>query len=180
MDRRTSLAALGALATHALFPRVLEAWHQTPAVPLDGWRPRTLTPDQGAILAAIADTILPDTDTPGAVAAGVHVFVDLVLAECVPAAEREVFGAGLAAVDAACRADHGRGIAEAAPEARTALLTRLDAAADPFVRTAKGLVVLGYGSSKIGATQALAYDAVPGRYRGCVPLAPGQRAWATR
>ena len=134
---------LGALASHALFPRVLEAWSQTPTTPLATWQPRSLTSEQGAILATLADTILPDTDTPGATAAGVHVFVDLVLAECVPAAERQAFTEGLAAVDAACRAEHGRGVIEAGPAARAALLTRLEAASHPFLRTLKGLVVLG-------------------------------------
>jgi hypothetical protein len=179
MDRRTSLVALGALASHALFPRVLEAWSQTrPA--LASWVPRALSPADGASLAALADAILPDTDTPGATAAGVHVFVDLVLAECVPAAERQAFVDGLGAVEAACRAEHGRGVADVGPEARTALLVRLEGASHPFVRMLKGLVVLGYGTSQLGATQALAYDPVPGGYRGCVPLAPGQHTWAER
>jgi hypothetical protein len=59
------------------------------------------------------------------------------------------------------------------------MLVRLEADT-PFVKTLKELVVLGYATSKIGATQALAYDHVPGRYRGCVPLTAGQRTWATR
>ena len=41
------------------------------------------------------------------------------------------------------------------------------------------LTVLGYFTSEVGATQALAYEAVPGGYRGCVDLKPGQKAWAT-
>jgi len=179
MDRRTSLVALGALASHALFPRVLEAWSQTPPA-LATWRPRVLSPAEGASLAALADAILPDTDTPGATAAGVHVFIDLVLAECVAAAERQAFVAGLATVETACRAEHRRGVTDVDAAARTALLVRLEGASDPFVKTLKGLVVLGYGTSRIGATQALAYDPVPGGYRGCVPLAPGQRTWAER
>ena len=42
------------------------------------------------------------------------------------------------------------------------------------------LTLLGYFTSEIGATQAMAYEAVPGGYRGCVDLKPGQKAWATR
>jgi gluconate 2-dehydrogenase gamma chain len=179
MNRRTSLAALGTLASSALFPRVLEAWSQTPTPALADWRPRALTPEQGAMVAALADAILPETDTPSATAAGVHVFVDLAVAECLTADARQAFIAGLAELDRLARADHGGAILALAPDARTAMLVRLEPD-HAFVKTFKALVVLGYGTSKVGATQALAYDHVPGRYRGCVPLAPGQRTWATR
>ncbi len=47
-----------------------------------------------------------------------------------------------------------------------------------FFYTIKDLTVLGYFTSEPGATQALEYVAVPGRYEGCVDLKPGQKAWA--
>jgi hypothetical protein len=179
MDRRTSFTAIGTLASSALFPRVLEAWAQTPTPALADWRPRAFTPEQGAMVAALADAILPPTDTPGATAAGVHVFVDLVVADCLNGADRQAFVTGLADLDRVARTSHGGAIAALAPDARTAMLAAIEAGT-PFVKTLKELVVLGYATSKIGATQALAYDHVPGRYRGCVPLAAGQRTWATR
>jgi hypothetical protein len=178
MDRRTSLLALGALGAHALFPRVLDAWAQAQAA--GSWQPRTLSPAAGAQVAALADAIIPDTDTPGARAAGVHVFIDLLLAECVPADERKAFVDGLAALDASCRQAHGASLEAVTAAQRTALLQRAETEKNPFVQTLKSLTVLGYGSSRIGASQALAWDAVPGRYRGCVDLAPGQRTWVQR
>ncbi|GAB2597782.1 gluconate 2-dehydrogenase subunit 3 family protein [Spirosoma areae] len=48
----------------------------------------------------------------------------------------------------------------------------------PFYTILKDLTLTGYFTSEIGATQALEYVAVPGRYDGCVPLKPGQKAWA--
>jgi hypothetical protein len=182
MDRRTSLLALGALGAHALFPRVLDAWAgiQAAQAATGAWQPRTLSPAAGAQVAALADAIIPDTDTPGARAAGVHVFIDLLLAECVTADERQAFADGLAAFEASCRQAHGAGIEAVTAAQRTALLQRAEAEKNPFVQTLKSLTVLGYGSSRIGASQALAWDAVPGRYRGCVDLAPGQRAWVQR
>ena len=51
---------------------------------------------------------------------------------------------------------------------------------NPSARMLKELTVLGYFSSEIGATQALAYDKVPGGYWGCLDLKPGQKGWATR
>ncbi len=48
----------------------------------------------------------------------------------------------------------------------------------PFFSILKDLTLTGYFTSEIGCTQALEYVAVPGRYDGCVPLKPGQKAWA--
>gem|GEM_PF-16282 len=50
--------------------------------------------------------------------------------------------------------------------------------ATPFFTMMKDLTLTGYFTSEIGCTQALEYVAVPGRYEGCVPLKPGQKAWA--
>lgn len=43
----------------------------------------------------------------------------------------------------------------------------------------KQLTLLGYFTSEIGATQALRYVAIPGKYEGCIPYTKGERAWAT-
>ena len=103
MNRRQSLLCLSALATHALFPQVLERFALVAtamgAAP-DDWRPELVTPAQGALLAEIAEAILPETETPGAKAARVHVFIDLALARCVAPAQQQ---AVLAAIDALAR-----------------------------------------------------------------------------
>jgi hypothetical protein len=43
----------------------------------------------------------------------------------------------------------------------------------------KQLTLTGYFTSKPGATQALRYIAVPGKYEGCIPYNKGDKAWAT-
>ena len=48
-----------------------------------------------------------------------------------------------------------------------------------YFRMIKELTLLGYFTSEIGATKALRYVAVPGRYDGSVPYKKGDRAWAT-
>ncbi|MDO1445328.1 gluconate 2-dehydrogenase subunit 3 family protein [Rhodocytophaga aerolata] len=49
----------------------------------------------------------------------------------------------------------------------------------PFFRTLKELTLLGYFTSEIGATQALDYKQVPGRYEPCIPYKEGQKAQAS-
>lgn len=172
MNRRQSLVALSALAGHALFPDVLARVGRALAAGPAAWTPALVTPAAGRVLAAAVDTILPDTDTPGARAAGVHVFVDLLAKHCRGEGDQRVFTAGLDALDR-------QGFATADRAAREALLTGLEAAKDPFFAWLKEATVLGYCSSEVGATQALAYAHVPGDYRGCEPLRPGQKGWAT-
>lgn len=48
----------------------------------------------------------------------------------------------------------------------------------PFFNLMKELTLFGYFSSEVGCKEALAYLPIPGRYEGCVPLEPGQKAWA--
>lgn len=53
------------------------------------------------------------------------------------------------------------------------------ATAPRFFAIARDLTLLGYFTSEIGATQALEYVYIPGRYDGCVDLKPGQRLYAS-
>jgi Gluconate 2-dehydrogenase subunit 3 len=181
MNRRQSLLALSAVSGHALFPEVLARFGQASSASADAfvWKPEVLSVAQGELLAELVETIIPATETPGAKAARVHVFVDLVLKHCRTTSEQAAFVKGLGAVASECRARHGAEFVAAPRASREELLQRLEAGEDPFVRTLKELTVLGYCTSEKGATQGLAYEAVPGDYRGCVDLKPGQKGWAT-
>ena len=181
MNRRQSLLALSAVSGHALFPEVLARFGRALAAPAETvpWRPELLSAAQGRLLEELVDTIIPATETPGARAARVHVFVDLVLKHCRNASEQAGFVKGLIALGEECRARYGTDFAATPTASREELLQRLEAAADPFVRSLKELTVLGYCTSEAGATKGLAYLAVPGEYRGCVDLTPGQKSWAT-
>ncbi len=142
------------------------------------------------LLEEIAETILPQTQTPGARAAGVGPFMIVMVTDTYTASEQETFTAGLAAIDGASRAEFGQRFVSAGSAQRTQLLERLDAeqfdhmrtrsSAEPvhFFRMMKQLTLLGYFTSEIGCTQAQRYLETPGRFEPCVPYAPGDRAWA--
>ena len=51
----------------------------------------------------------------------------------------------------------------------------------PFVLMIKELTLLGFFTSQIGATQVLQYEAVPGGFQACIPLAQAGngKQWAT-
>jgi hypothetical protein len=89
--------------------------------------PAGFTAADVALLEEIAETILPETSTPGARAAGTGPFVAMMVADVYDAEEQAIFHAGLLQLEAASVAMHGVGFIDATPEQRLALLERLDA-----------------------------------------------------
>jgi gluconate 2-dehydrogenase gamma chain len=90
------------------------------------WTPRTLTPEQRAMVVAIADTIIPETDTPGARAAQVDQFIDALLTDHFAAAEKERFLSGLTRLDARTRRAKQKGFIELTPADQTVIVSDLD------------------------------------------------------
>ena len=144
-----------------------------------------------ALLDEVAETIVPATDTPGAKAAKVGAFIALMVHDCYDERDRLIFADGLRQLDARCQTMHGTKFLAATPPQRTALLTVLDREAhdamatkrdeEPahYFRMLKELTLLGYFTSELGATQALRWVPVPGRYEPCIELQPNQRSWAS-
>jgi len=156
-----------------------------------------------AFLDEVAETILPETTTPGAKAAKTGAFMAFMVTSAYTESDREVFRGGMKQIDDACRSSHGAAFMSATPAQRLALLEVLDreqktameersnaprsrapaAASGPdvpahYFRMMKELALLGYFTSEIGYTRALRYLEAPGRYDPCAPLAPGDRSWA--
>jgi hypothetical protein len=139
-----------------------------------------------ATLAALCELIIPKTDTPGAIEAGVPAFVADMYAHWMVPAERSTVALGLAQLEQAARAAHGRAFAALGPAEQAALLapTRKSAAsyrpksfgfdgrvADPdapFFFKMRDLVTIGYFTSEAGIKAELAYVPVPGRWEGDV------------
>jgi hypothetical protein len=140
--------------------------------------PLAVNPGQEALLAEAADTILPTTDTPGAKAAGVEKFIVRVLRDCYRPETQNRFYEGLARLDAAGRTAHGRSFTELTPAEKHGVLLAATKSDKAFFLLLKQLTVAGYFTSEIGATKALAYLPIPGRFHGETPLQPGQKAWA--
>jgi hypothetical protein len=157
-----------------------------------------LEPHQAETVGVIAEMIIPETDTPGAGAAHIPEFADLMLAEWSSEDERTRFLAGLADLEARSHAAFGGDFIAGTEAQRTAILTTLDAEAQaalgaqpqtsgrargrspepPFFQQLKALTVFGYFTSEVGATRELHYEPVPGSFDGCTEgrvtrVAPG-------
>jgi hypothetical protein len=140
-----------------------------------------------ALLDEIADTILPDTKTPGAKAAGVGAFIALMVTDTYDPREQRLFVDGLATLESESRAQNGGGFMASSPAQRVALLERLaveymrrpGAEGRPhYFRLIKELTLLGYFTSEIGCTLAQRYAEVPGRFEPTVTYTAGDKAWA--
>ena len=79
-----------------------------------------------ALLDEIAETILPETSTPGAKAAKVGAFMALMVSEAYDERERQVFQQGLRQLDEACRQAHGSPFMQASAAQRLSLVEALD------------------------------------------------------
>ena len=89
-------------------------------------RPEVLTPSQWKALDAMSARLIPTDHQPGAREAGCVNFIDKALAD-EDSAARPLYEAGLAGLDAAARASHGRSFAELPEAAQDTLLVEVEA-----------------------------------------------------
>lgn len=148
----------------------------TTALSHDAVGQEVFAPD--ALLAELADVIIPTTTTPGAKAAGVEKFIIRMLRDCHSKQDHDSFYAGLAKLEDECNVKFGKPFPQLLPEQKVDFMKAFASVNKPFFLKLKQLTVTGYFNSEIGATQPLAYLPIPGRFEGSVPLSPGQKAWA--
>lgn len=153
------------------------------AMAAEPFEPRFLSGERFSLVERAVDIIIPPTDTPGAAAAGVHRFIDTMLADWANEDSRDLLVRAIDDIDASARETHGLSFLELGEDRQAALLETIDresyGGADsraPFVML-KRLTILGYYTSEIGASVELRFDPVPGASPGCVPLDDIGRAW---
>src|ERR1700730_9968683 len=156
-----------------------------------------LSAAQRSMTEQLAELIIPRTDTPGAIDAGVPVFIDQIVSGWYTAVERRIFLDGLADLDASCMREWGKPFTACDTQQQTHALEQAEAASaayrqkdssarirdmpdeqSPFFHQLKLLTVLGYYTSEIGSQQELSYNPVPGRYEGDVDFDKVGRQWS--
>jgi hypothetical protein len=132
--------------------------------------------DERATISAIADAVLPRTDTPGALDVGVPAFVELIATEWMTEAERTAFRDGLAALDVHAVATAGGAWPSLDAASRVSEAAWAESAeerslpAKAAFRRLKGLTVQGWFSSERVQREVLRTNIAPGRYLGCAPI----------
>lgn len=165
------------------------------------------TAENIALLNEVAETIIPATSTPGAKAAQVGEFMKRYVADCYTQKEQDAFVKGIDDLNEACKKMYSKSFMEADATQRHDLLVSLEKEAKPYnqqiedkekdLRAAarkaakefdgtpkhyytmmKQMTLLGFFTSKTGATETLRHIQVPGKYNGAFPYKKGDRAWA--
>jgi gluconate 2-dehydrogenase gamma chain len=180
IGRREAIRRAALLAGIVLSPEWLAVVDQ--ARPLA--QQSSLTSAQAAIVGAIADRILPRTDTPGAVDVGVPAFIDLLYAQFMSDAERQMLIKGLEqveqAVTSAERASFVSLPADRQDEVLRGIARAEEGQAQGFFRLIRSATVLGYFTSEPIGKNVLHFDPVPGRFDSCIPIDEvGRRNWTT-
>lgn len=151
--------------------------------PLEADALKFFTREQKALVAAISETIIPKTDTPGAIDAGVPEWLELLVQDCLEPADQKIITAGLAEVERRSEEKFSQAYAALSVQDQIGLLTALEQEAKnanhgrAFIRQFKDLVKFTYVNSEAGGTQALEWILVPGRWEPAAELKPGQKVY---
>jgi len=157
---------------------------------IDQHVPTLFSERERAAVSAAAEQIIPRTDTPGAIDAGVPRFIELLVQDWFTESERSDFLVGLtdllqrsggdfAALNAAQQLALLETIeAESADSSWYDLASTLRIWDDsaPFICQLKELTVLGFNLSELGSTQFLRINPM-GNFDGDYPLAPGDATY---
>lgn len=143
-----------------------------------------------ALLDEIAEIIIPTTDTPGAKSAQVGAFMNVMVKDCYEENDQKIFIDGIKSLNDGAAKQFGKDFMNISADQRKELLTAIDKEAAAYVKNKKKedpnhyftmmkqLTMLGYFTSEVGATKALRYVPIPGKYEGCIDYKKGDKAWA--
>ncbi len=148
------------------------------------------------LLAELAETIIPATDTPGAKEAGAVNYMMNILLECTDDKTLNRFIDGLKDLENYTQSAYHKAFEHCSDTEKESVLryfeeksipthSLLEKAKNrytgfPFFTALKTCAVFGYCISEKGASIGMHYIAVPGKYLSCIPLEPNQKAWATK
>jgi gluconate 2-dehydrogenase gamma chain len=187
IDRRTALAGVVGMFGASVFAPIARAAGaaQASRVPVISEGPPSVavfTPAQRALVTALSERIIPTTDTPGAITAGVPAFIEKLLADWGSPGDRVPILDGLAAIEARSVRDYRVPAAQATPAQQDALLTLAMNDQLPkgavFFEAFRQLVVTGYYTSEVGITQEREYLPVPGEYNGAFPYSQVNKVYS--
>ncbi|PUZ25995.1 twin-arginine translocation pathway signal protein [Chitinophaga parva] len=189
MNRREAIRSVAILLGTAVSASTLSALNGCVSGPKNY---ALQAPETKDLLSEIAETIIPTTNTPGAKAGGVDKFIITMLNDCYKPEDQQRVLDGLKSIDEASKKQFGNSFMDLKPEQREQVLTAIDkerveynkqpkqeGAGPHYFQVLKELTLLGYFTSKPGATEALRYVAVPGKFDPCLPYKKGDKAWAT-
>lgn len=136
----------------------------------------SVSADQEMVFASFADTLLPKTDSEGALDVHADLFVWKMLDDCTPKEEQEKFLKGLNAFSSAFQKQHKHFFNNAVTSERVAFMEQIELSKDSqdplviFYTKAKQRLIQAYTGSEFFLTKVQLYEQIPSRFHGCVPV----------
>lgn len=147
---------------------------------------KSLSQEQLDLIGDIADTIIPDTDTPGAKAINIHYFIDELVANWMTSVQRSQFLSDVSALDIRIKSEKGKSFSMLSLDDRDLMLDQLGE--EMIEQNAQGtkhiykeireLTIFGYYTSEVGASVELNFDPLPGAFKGCVSFSDVGKTWS--
>lgn len=143
------------------------------------WIPQFLTKEQAVTIGEIAETILPETDTPGAKSLHLTEFIDLMLKDVFNGYDQLQFPKKLAKFEEECQFFIGKKFVNGTPDERQkflvlqekkALIHQQQTGEKSFINKIKELVLTGYFTSEYAITELMNYNPIPTKFEGCVDI----------
>lgn len=147
------------------------------------------------LIADIADTIIPETETAGAKDLKVEEFIILMIKDCTVKSDQNAIIYGLQDIEKYAVTNFKKEFSSCSLSERISILTHFEdketinsivrkikvkLIGGNFMALLKQYTAIGYCTSEQGATNSLSYLYVPGNFEGCIPLEKGQKSWATK
>jgi hypothetical protein len=147
------------------------------------------------LIAALANVIIPPTQSPGAKDALVHKYITSYLEDCSSMKEYNNFINGLNDLQENCVSNYNTNFENCTAVQKNKIMVDLDDNSDSkgllskisnklqgrsFYDILKSLTIEGYCTSEMGATQHLAYALIPGKYNAITQMSKNQKSWATK
>jgi hypothetical protein len=151
-----------------------------------GWEPGFFTIEEAILVAHVAESIIPKTDTPGAKDALVHQFIDENIRLNLTADQQSLFKQGLQLFNDVAEDKYGKDFIDLSEEDKYEVLLFLDQQAEendkkgnPHIfKVMKDMTKFGYFTSEVGAKEFLIFDQIPGAYIGCIDYSEVGGTWA--
>ncbi|MDA0708307.1 MAG: gluconate 2-dehydrogenase subunit 3 family protein [Proteobacteria bacterium] len=196
MDRRSALKKAGVLAGSAVaIPSLFSLLQSCKDENRLDWQPLFFTETEAKTISVLVDTILPRTDTPGALDVKSDMFIDKVIAKTYDEEAQKKMRSEIAAFNSDCEKNFGGTFNELNASDREKVLQAAEKNSGKFspgvwgtavgkqepigfYRSIKSMAIWAYFSSEEIGKNVLAYDPVPGTFEPCIPVSEVGNRWS--
>lgn len=196
MDRRNALRKTGLFAgATILMPTMLSLFESCNTENRLEWSPMFFSEDEAKTISSLVDTILPRTDTPGALDVKVDIFIDKVIAETYDQDGQEQMSFEISTFNEKCIDKFGRKFYNLKTDEKIEILKKEEKTSGKFsrgiwgtaigpqeeiglYRAMKSTAIWAYMTSEEIGEKVLSYDPIPGAYESCKPLLEIGNRWS--